>query len=330
MCGLFEGSLIRRAIFAWGGSDLIEVYRGCPNAWECDEMGHMNVRFYLDRLMKGMVGFASHCGMASAFRENSPSSLAPRDVHIRFMKEAHAGGPFFLRVGVMNHTETAVNIYAELVHGSGEICASYRALFDHIDTQTRQVFAWSPSVSEQFNLLLTTPPENTGPRSIDPNAEYRYGATVSEANTVGAPQTGLSPVLPGNLDVFGWMAADEFVGCISDAASNLFSGYRDAIAASLAKDGITPRIGGAVVEYRLVYRKWPKAGDLISVRSALGQVLGKAREVHHWLLDPVSGEAWATTVAIALNFDLDTRKAVMPSQKELEKFSSAFPTGLTL
>ena len=33
----------------------VEVWRGGVNTWECDEMGHLNVRFYVARAMEGLV-----------------------------------------------------------------------------------------------------------------------------------------------------------------------------------------------------------------------------------------------------------------------------------
>ena len=36
---------------------MIEVYRGSINTWECDEMGHMNVRFYVAKMMEGLAAF---------------------------------------------------------------------------------------------------------------------------------------------------------------------------------------------------------------------------------------------------------------------------------
>ena len=33
------------------------VWRGGVNTWECDEMGHMNVRFYLAKAMEGLPHF---------------------------------------------------------------------------------------------------------------------------------------------------------------------------------------------------------------------------------------------------------------------------------
>ena len=47
---------------------MIEVYRGSINTWECDEMGHMNVRFYVAKSMEGLAEFAHAVGLEHAFR----------------------------------------------------------------------------------------------------------------------------------------------------------------------------------------------------------------------------------------------------------------------
>jgi acyl-CoA thioester hydrolase len=70
---------------------MIEVYRGSINTWECDEMGHMNVRFYVAKMMEGLAEVGQVVGLGHAFRERAISTLAPRDQHIRFMREAKAG-----------------------------------------------------------------------------------------------------------------------------------------------------------------------------------------------------------------------------------------------
>jgi acyl-CoA thioester hydrolase len=78
------------------------------------------------------------------------------------------------------------------------------------------------------------------------------------------------------------------------------------------------RLGGAVVEYRVIYREWPTAGRLIEVRSGVTEVGEKHQRLVHWLLDPVGGAAYATAEAVALTFDLKTRKAVSPSPAHRE------------
>ncbi|MDP1964510.1 MAG: thioesterase family protein, partial [Reyranella sp.] len=74
-----------------GVGEAIEIWRGGVNTWECDEMGHMNVRFYVTRAMEGLVGLAAALGLPHAFTQEAGSTLIVGEQHIRFLREAHAG-----------------------------------------------------------------------------------------------------------------------------------------------------------------------------------------------------------------------------------------------
>lgn len=79
----------------------LEVWRGGVNTWECDALGHMNVRFYVARAMEGLVGLASALGLNGAFRERANATLLVGDHHIRFLSEARVGAPLHLVAGVL-------------------------------------------------------------------------------------------------------------------------------------------------------------------------------------------------------------------------------------
>lgn len=40
----------------------VEVWRGGVASWECDQMGHLNVAFYVAKSMEGLVGLAAELG----------------------------------------------------------------------------------------------------------------------------------------------------------------------------------------------------------------------------------------------------------------------------
>ena len=44
------------------------LWRGSCNQWDCDEMGHMNVRVYVEKQLEGLAVFAHALGMPHAFR----------------------------------------------------------------------------------------------------------------------------------------------------------------------------------------------------------------------------------------------------------------------
>jgi acyl-CoA thioester hydrolase len=58
----------------------VEVWRGGVNTWDCDEMGHMNVRHYVSRAMEGLAGLAEALCMPQAFCTTASATLLVRDI----------------------------------------------------------------------------------------------------------------------------------------------------------------------------------------------------------------------------------------------------------
>ncbi len=100
--------------------------------------------------------------------------------------------------------------------------------------------------------------------------------------------------------------------------------------ASAAEAGAQLEPAGAVVEARLVFRRWPRAGDLIEVHSGVAEVGDKTMRLVHWLLDPASGGAWASMEAVALTFDTVTRKAISPAPEARAAMSARVVKGLAV
>jgi acyl-CoA thioester hydrolase len=309
---------------------MIEVYRGSANTWECDEMGHMNVRFYVARMMEGLAEFAHQAGMGEAFRARAHSTLRPRDQHIRFLREAHAGKPFTMRACVLEIEDSSVLVYQQIDHGSGEPCAAFRTWVDHVDISTGIVFPWSPHVRARLEELRGEAPAELGPRSIDLAVPPRASARLADAEAIGAPVIGRAIVSPLHVDSAGRMMPEFFIARVSDSIGHLLRPWREAVADAARARGENVRTGGAVLEYRLVYRRWPAAGDRILIRSGRGFVKEKAHSFVHWLLDPDSGEAWCTSEAVAITFNLDTRKAIATSPEQAAAFLQIAPAGLSV
>ncbi|MEL8056849.1 MAG: thioesterase family protein, partial [Pseudomonadota bacterium] len=89
---------------------MIPLWKGIPNTWDCDEMGHMNVRVYVEKAMEGLGNFAGAIGMPHAFHAGAPSTLQPAEHHIRYIREAHAGAPLIMTGCVVDWDETSALI----------------------------------------------------------------------------------------------------------------------------------------------------------------------------------------------------------------------------
>lgn len=292
----------------------LSLYQGSANAWECDEMGHLNVRFHIERALAGLAVLANHIAMPRAFTAEGGATLQPLEMHIRFLKEARAGAPLIMRGGVVEIGGSDGVFYLELRQLDGSISSTFRIRAAHVETRTLAPFTWTSANRAALDRFRCALPEHALPRSIDLT---RKPAAISlkDADAMNVRRTARSIVLPSECDAFGRFRGDVMIGRVSDAAPWLLADFRALSAAALsAGDGVERKAGGAVVEFRVVFRRWPRAGEHIDVRSAIVEVTPKANRLVHWILDPVSGQGWASVEAIALTFDLLTRKAYVAPQ----------------
>ena len=142
----------------------IEVWRGSVNAWECDHMGHMNVRFYVARAMEGMVGVADALGLHGAFHAHANATLLVKDQHIRFLREARAGAPLHMVAGILDVSGSEARILQLIVHsGSGELAASLQTVVSHVTAQEERPFSWSTATRSRAEALTISVPDRAAP-----------------------------------------------------------------------------------------------------------------------------------------------------------------------
>ena len=285
-----------------------EIWRGGVNTWECDEMGHMNVRFYVTRAMEGLAGLARLLGMADAFTAHAASTLIVREHHIRFLREAHAGAPLRMTGAVVDLGEEEATLVQTLFHlRTGEPAASFITRVAHASPEIGRAFAWPRRAREAAKALSADIPAFAAPRSITGEAVAPV-ASSERADALGLGCAARGTIMAQTLDVFGRMRAEEFIGRVSDGVPGLLSRVRTAV--SEAAPQKVARVGGAVLEYRLLYLDWPRAGDHVELRSGLSAVEEKTQRMVHWLLNPITGAPWGSAEAVAVNLDLDARKII--------------------
>lgn len=307
---------------------MIPLWQGSANTWDCDEMGHMNVRIYVEKAMEGLGRFAAAIHMPHAFHQAGLSTLIPAEHHIRYIREVHAGRPLSMTGCVVEWDETSVLIYQDMRHADGRPAAAFRTRLVHAESRSGQPFPWSRKTRDALERLVDTPPPETAPRGLDVTAPPCPAsvATLDTALNVGAPEIGSGMVPPGHCDIHGRMLASWFMGRLSDSVPNLLYDWRHEVADKAG--GV--RMGGAVLEYRMIYRRWPRAGDRFVVHSGLADVGEKTHKLAHWVLDPDTGLAWITSEAVAVTFDLDTRKVIPTPPEQIAALEAIAPRGLTL
>jgi acyl-CoA thioester hydrolase len=283
------------------------LYQGSVNAWECDDGGHLNVRFHLERAMVGLAHMAHALEMPGAFTASAGATLVPVEAHIRFLKEARPPAPLNMHGGVVKLSESEGTFCLDMRHGDGSPSSAFTVRAAHVDTRGFRPFPWSQRTRTAAKKLACKLPTHAQPRSMD-MAKPIADASLANARGIGALRIGATLCQPADCDAFGRMRTEHFMGRVSDSVPNFLQQWRRETANSNA--GAVA--AGAVVEARLVMRRWPRAGDLLEVYSGVSEVAGKTMRLAHWICDPASGNAWASLEVVALTFDTMTRKALEP------------------
>ncbi|MCR5878263.1 thioesterase family protein [Phenylobacterium sp. J367] len=301
----------------------VEVWRGSVATWECDAMGHLNVGFYVAKSMEGLIGLAAELGMPQAFAAHAAATLIVREQHIRFIKEARPGAPLHMMGGVVEMGEDEARLVLLLKHHTGEVAASFQTVVAHATARTGAAFPWPTRVRARAEVLRMAVPPGAAPKSIGLEP-VESQASLARADELGLKRTALGAIRAADCDVFGRMRTEQMMARISDGIPHFFGGQRPGAADSGAK------VGGAALEYRLIHFDWPRAGDRLELRSGPAGGDARFRRLVHWLLDPDTGRPWGSAEAIAVSFDLETRKIITLSDEALAAANAAATPGLSL
>lgn len=280
---------------------MIEVLRSGVNTWECDQMGHLNVRHYFARANHGLVTLGLHLGLSPSQLRAEGLVLRSRDQHVRFIRELRPGTYYAVHAGVLDARSERLHVYEEmrLIH-KPEVAASMLSEVSLVEVASGRERPFSDAVLARARELTTTIPAESAPRGVE-RTKPRVPPLRDEALQRGMIGAYLGPVLPEDCDAHGVMSEAAFMARVSDGIGHFFEALRGSRAVG---------IGGAALEYRYVFHERPRLGDVIEVRSALKGLGRKTSHICHWIFNVESGLCAATSEAVAVSFDLTTRKSI--------------------
>ncbi|MEN0652768.1 MULTISPECIES: thioesterase family protein [Hyphobacterium] len=300
-----------------------ELWRGNANAWECDEMGHLNVKAYLGKGMQAIARLTEQAGLAGAFSAGAMATLRPVEWHVRFLGEARPGAPLFIEGGVARIGDSDADIALAMRHsGDGRLAATLTARVEHVVPDSGRVFAWPSRFRGTAEALMVEPLPESAPRGLPP-ADWSELVSLKRAEALRLFPIGLGRIGSEDADVFGRMRPEFLIGKVSDSVANFVQAFPD----RSLNDEADPK-GGALLECRIRVRRYPRPGDGFAVRSALSGGTDKVRQIVHWVLDPLTGKPWWTVEGIAATLNLRTRRIEAATPAELQDIAKAVRDGL--
>jgi len=299
-----------------------DLWRGNANAWECDEMGHLNIKSYIAKSNEALSALAGAIGLSNLDDPRAASALRPRELHVRFLAEARPGAPLIIGGGFSSITQHEATACLIMRHALSNIpAAAFTLRVDHIDPHGDGNVDFDTAARAAAEALTVTPPDVAQPRSS------RMGPPAGDAAMEAADARGLMEIGRGmyrtsDVDAFGRVRLESHVGRISDSVVHYFGQLRGPTQDS--------GVGGALLEARFIIHETPRSGDLYVIRSGVVEFMGKALRLVHWFLDPVSGRPWVTMEGISVFLDLKARKVAPPPDDMRAKIEAAMIPDLTI
>lgn len=304
----------------WG----VEVWRGGVSAWECDQFGHMNVRFYLARAAEGLAGLAAAMALPDVWKRQTSATVRPLGWHVRYLREAAAGAPLRLAAGLTAVGDDWADAVMVMTHPvSGEPAATFRTRLAHVTADGNRRFAW-PSRSRAAALgLQVETPSFAEPRGL--NALTYHAEPDTAAETATPAVRGVFQL--AECDAFGHVRSEAVVA--RDVDGGMAMGEALAAEARRLQPDFQPP-GRAVVEYRIRHYAWPCAGDGFVGLNGVSRVDERMFRTTHRLIDPASGRAWATSETLVAAFDLKARRTVKLQPPERDALEARLIAGAVM
>ena len=284
---------------------LVPSYRGSVNAWECDENGHLNVRFLLAKVDQGLPFALDALGLRAAEQGGLPRIRAQ---HVRFLREARLATPLTAYAGLASSNGDALTFYSELRHSrTEEVMAAVLTEVELMAPHGKPRRVPLPQDAVKCEV-----PEYGAPRGIRPGAATLRPEQGSVAE-LGFVEIGRGCIAPWECNPEAELEPFQYVGRISDSVVNLMAHFQTDEELSRRSRG---EEGGALVELRIVHHAPLREGDLFTIESGIAAVGRKTQHIVHLFFDARTRACVATAEGIAVAMDLKTRRAVeLPEER---------------
>jgi acyl-CoA thioester hydrolase len=136
-------------------SEFTITQRGTVYPWECDHMGHMNVRWYAAKFDEACWQFLSTLALTRARFTRDGAGMAAAEQRIEYKRELHAGDVVTIRSTVVEVKDKTIRMRHEMTNDvTGELAAVTEIVAVHIEMTTRRARSLPNDVRERAMLML--------------------------------------------------------------------------------------------------------------------------------------------------------------------------------
>lgn len=304
--------------------NMLHSYAGEAVNWECDELGHLNMRHYMTKVHQARQFFFITLGLTHSFRADADSTVRAKNFTIRYLKESRPGARLSIHTGLLSLEGSCAELIHIMTHFDGTVSAAITETVEHIYLRTGNPFKWPRRVREAAMQWQVERPAISLPRGLPPEDLAPLAPKRSILKAHGAVHIGAGVFQPAEVDGFSNVTAQSLLGRVTESVGNFYALWPE-IHDGLYSGGT---ISGALLELRCHIHNRATAGEAVELYAAIQGANPYTRQAVYHLIDPVSGESWASMTTSACLFDLEARKLVKTPRDQVDRLNALVITTL--
>ena len=287
---------------------------GDCSAWECDELGHLNMSFYFDKFEQARMGLFIRLGLARHFQPDAHSTVRARDLHIKYLAEARPGQPLRIESALVSlNDDGTARVGHVMFHADGRMAATLSEVVEHVYLPDERVFAWPSRLVQQADAHTAQMPAPARPRNLSLDWPLP-GRTLDDLADAGVQPIGGGVFRPHEATAAGHIPASQLFRRITTSLGWYQGGWPK------FRDPAYQAGGGSavVLEIRVRLPHLARVGTAYTIAPAVVGAEHLTRTVMHNVVDVASGESLLTGYAAGGLFNLNTRKLQAPEPDTLK------------
>jgi len=139
-------------------SEPLLTYRGSVYPAQCDQMGHLNVAFYVAKFDEATWQLLNAMRLTPSRMRNEKIGMAGVEQHIEYKRELYAGDVVSVTSRVLEIRDKSIRFEHEMRNDeTGALAAQMVIVAVHLDTATRRARAFPADVRERAAAMIDPP-----------------------------------------------------------------------------------------------------------------------------------------------------------------------------
>jgi acyl-CoA thioester hydrolase len=123
------------------------TYKGTVYPWHCDQMGHMNVMWYVGKFDEATWNLLAELGITPTYVRNEQCGMAAVQQNTSFQQELLAGDVIEIRSRILEVRDKIIRFEHEMRNiETGTVAAVTELTGVHLDRRTRKSSSLPPAV----------------------------------------------------------------------------------------------------------------------------------------------------------------------------------------